>query len=535
MIPLATLARAARGLVIAAVAGALTMTLDAPAATAAGANVVPDPALRECLNGEYLDQDATTAVTVAQLTALRGSVFCDDDDITLLAGVEYLTGVTTLSLAGTSVSDVSALKNLTQLEELYLYGTAVSNVSALAGLTNLQELYLTGTKVSDVSALKNLTKLDTLDLVDTRVTDVSPLRNLTRLEWLDLSGTPVADVSALRAATNLQGLDLSYTKVSDVSALAGLRRLSDLDLSYAKVANISVIARLPAVAGVCTGEPDDDDTDDSCWEFAAVGQDLTLPGTQPGTYRLPIQGTSGDPVTVRVASGPASVNNTAGTITYTGSGSVKLTWQSRATTQDSETGFAGTAKVTVTSPSTASFAKVGTPKIGGTAKVGNTVSVSNLGAWSPAPTSATYQWYRAGAAISGATKSSYSLVAADRGKKVTVRVVGKRDGYKDTLSPAATAVSVGYGTLASSKPAIYGRGVVNTTLTALPGTWTRGVTFSYQWYADGKKISGAARSSYVIPASMVGKKITVTVTGNLAGYTAKTVTSSPTAKVAKIS
>lgn len=548
------------------------------AQAAVGTNVVPDLALRTCLNDTYLDQDDAAAITAAQLTALRGDVFCDDDDIASIAGVEYLTGVTTLSLAGTSVSDLSALRGLTKLEDLYLYDTAVSNVSALAGLVNLQNLYLTGTRVSDISALRNLSRLETLDLVDTNVVDLSALRGLSRLEWLDLSGTSVsdisplrglpslewlgllgtlvsdisavpslpslewldlsgtqvADVSVLRNLANLQGLDLSYTRVTDVSPLANARNLSDLDLSNAKVADISTLSRLPAVAGFCVDGADD--PDGSCWEFSATGQDVTLPNATVGTYRMPISGASGDPVTVKVTSGPATVNNSAGTITYTGAGTVKLSWQSRAAAADStgEAGFSGTARATVTSPATAAFAKVGTPKVSGTAKVGGTLSVSSVGAWSPAPTSATYQWYRSGAAISGATRSSYQLVAADRGKKITVRVTGQRAGYKAAGSPASAAVTVGYGTLASSRPTIAGNRVVGAVLTVVVGAWTPGVAFSYQWYADGKKVNGATRASYALATSMSGKKITVTVTGKLAGYTTKSVTSAATVKVTKI-
>jgi hypothetical protein len=40
-----------------------------------------------------------------------------------------------------------------------------------------------------------------------------------------------------------------------------------------------------------------------------------------------------------------------------------------------------------------------------------------------------YRWLRDGKAISKATSKKYTLVAADRGKKITVTVTGKRSGY----------------------------------------------------------------------------------------------------------
>lgn len=72
--------------------------------------------------------------------------------------------------------------------------------------------------------------------------------------------------------------------------------------------------------------------------------------------------------------------------------------------------------------------KAATPKISGTAKVGKTLK-AKAGTWKPKGFTFTYQWYRSGAAISGATKTSYKLTAADKGKKLTVKVTGKKAGY----------------------------------------------------------------------------------------------------------
>ncbi|MET9786017.1 Tat pathway signal protein [Streptomyces canus] len=82
------------------------------------------------------------------------------------------------------------------------------------------------------------------------------------------------------------------------------------------------------------------------------------------------------------------------------------------------------------------------PVISGTAKVGKTLKTSN-GTWSPAATSYAYQWYANGTAISGATKSSLVLKTAQKGKKITVKVVARRTGHKDgsAVSKATKAVA----------------------------------------------------------------------------------------------
>ncbi len=81
------------------------------------------------------------------------------------------------------------------------------------------------------------------------------------------------------------------------------------------------------------------------------------------------------------------------------------------------------------------------PVISGTAKVGRTLKTSD-GTWSPAATSYTYQWYANGRAISGATRSSLVLKAAQKGKKITVKVIAHRAGHKDGSATSAPAGAV---------------------------------------------------------------------------------------------
>jgi Bacterial Ig-like domain (group 3) len=68
------------------------------------------------------------------------------------------------------------------------------------------------------------------------------------------------------------------------------------------------------------------------------------------------------------------------------------------------------------------------PTLSGAGKVGKTEKVAH-GTWSPAASSYSYQWYLGSRKIAHATKSSYKLVKADGGKKVSVKVTAKKTGY----------------------------------------------------------------------------------------------------------
>ncbi|MFJ4232821.1 hypothetical protein [Cellulosimicrobium cellulans] len=86
------------------------------------------------------------------------------------------------------------------------------------------------------------------------------------------------------------------------------------------------------------------------------------------------------------------------------------------------------------------FVRTVVPVIAGTAQVTKTLTV-RPGAWSPAATFG-YQWKRNGVAIPGATRSTYKLVAADQGKKITVTVTGKRAAWVTASRTSAATAAV---------------------------------------------------------------------------------------------
>lgn len=86
----------------------------------------------------------------------------------------------------------------------------------------------------------------------------------------------------------------------------------------------------------------------------------------------------------------------------------------------------------------------------------------------------------------------------------------------------------------TSAPTVVGTAKVGRTLVSTTGTWAPGgVTYSYQWTANGFPIAGATGASYSPRPVDVGKKIALQVTGLKSGYSAGTATSASTAPVAK--
>jgi len=173
-----------------------------------------------------------------------------------------------------------------------------------------------------------------------------------------------------------------------------------------------------------------------------------------------------------------------------------------------------------------------TPTISGSAKVGKTLTAVT-GAWGPTPVTFSYKWLRDGKTISGATKSTYTLTASDLKKAISVTVTGSKSGYTSAAKTTAKTAKVGTGALVAPKPVIKGTAKVGSKLTATTSGWGPGsVSKKYQWYNNGKKIKKATKSTYKLPSSAKGDKITVKVTGKKTGFATKTVASSAV-KVAK--
>ena len=187
----------------------------------------------------------------------------------------------------------------------------------------------------------------------------------------------------------------------------------------------------------------------------------------------------------------------------------------------------------------------GTPSISGTAQVGETLTADTSAIADQNGLDATefsYQWLADSADIQGATGNTYTLVAADVGKTIKVRVsfTNDADNEEALTSAATTAVAARPNTPATGLPTISGTAQVDKTLTAD----TSGIadedgldnaTFSYQWIrSDGNNdtdIGGQTGSTYTLVSADKGKTIKVRVSFTDDPDNEETLTSAATAAV----
>ncbi|MFF2778151.1 hypothetical protein ACFVU3_24935 [Streptomyces sp. NPDC058052] len=160
--------------------------------------------------------------------------------------------------------------------------------------------------------------------------------------------------------------------------------------------------------------------------------------------------------------------------------------------------------------------------VSGTVVVGGKVT-AKPGSWSLPVDSLAYQWKANGVAVAGATASTYTIPSSLQGKSLSVSVVARKAGHPTLTSTGAAVTVKGVAPKATKAPALSGTVRVGRTLTLNRGTWTPAPTsYAYQWYANGRAIGGATRSTFVLTKAQRGQKITVKVTahrtGHLSGY-----------------
>jgi hypothetical protein len=185
------------------------------------------------------------------------------------------------------------------------------------------------------------------------------------------------------------------------------------------------------------------------------------------------------------------------------------------------------------------------PVVSGTLQEGRKLTATN-GTWTgTGAVTYTYQWYRCDgtgahcSSVHGATRATYTAVAADVGKTIGLTVkatdtTGTIAAYAGLVGPIAAQAATLTATTAAT---VTGTPAVGTALTAAGAAWSEATTSTaYSWQrcnAHGRIcsfITGATSSSYTPTAADAGHTLVAVVTA-VAGGVSQAVWSLPTAPV----
>lgn len=157
----------------------------------------------------------------------------------------------------------------------------------------------------------------------------------------------------------------------------------------------------------------------------------------------------------------------------------------------------------------------GSVTISGTITEGQTLTASNNLADEDGVGVITYQWYRDGGSINGATNSTHILVQDDVDRSMTVKAsYTDGDNFLEVVTSAGTLSIANVNDAPTGGVSISGTEKSGQTLTAINNIADEdGVgTLHYQWKSDGVAIANSDNSQYILRRDDVGNEITVEVT-----------------------
>lgn len=310
------------------------------------------------------------------------------------------------------------------------------------------------------------------------------------LQWLaDGQAVAGATTSSLRLGAAQLGRKISL-KVTETTnepdRVAVSRTTVAVVRGSLRATTLPSVTGQPFVGKPLTAHPGTWNADAPTFAYQWLVDGRAVPGATGTTY-TPGAADEGKPVAVRVAASVA---------------------------QAMDPGTATSESTALVAPDPTTVSNRTAPRITGTPQVGQTLSTTE-GSWTNEPTSFSYQWLADGVAIGGATRSTHELGAAEAGKLVTVRVTASKAGLTSGTATADPVGPVASGPLTNTAlPVVSGTAAPGGTLSTTDGTWdpATGLTYSYQWLADGTPVAGATSSSIVVTESLVGKAVAAVVT-----------------------
>ncbi|MDR1790427.1 MAG: leucine-rich repeat domain-containing protein [Propionibacteriaceae bacterium] len=524
------------------------------AATGTLQQYFPDPALARAvlqkMSLEKVDWKPTAVnlgtVTSQQLASIKGTLDLSGAGITSLAGINALTGLETLDIGDNNISSIA--------------------VNTFSGMYGLRNLYFTDSITGKCNPLTTLpigvfNDLQQLTYLNMRHCSFSSLpstllASLTGLQEFHFSNTPLSTLPAgfLDYNTSLRALYLDFVEGWPGSRLTSLPSTLLAKLPQLQILNIShnLIESLPS--NFFDGNPlltevqvDGQTVFDGLPAAGSKSRELAVQLSYPSANLMQVTGypkygaelgitPNAYPLDTRataeyqwyVSSNATGANATAivgaDTSTYsptlTDVGNyvfVSLTY--RSAWEPAQLGiklYSTPVKITGLA-----FAAAPVPAISGSVRVGQTVSVSP-GAWDPAPTFS-YRWLRNGKAITGATNATYTVKAADLGKKLSVRIAGNYPGYNGATR-VSNAKLVAVGKITKGTVKLSGTASPGHTLKLKLSGFTSGVKYTVTWYRGSTKLKGSSLS-HKVTTSDRGHSVYAKVTFTKTAYQSLTVKS----------
>ena len=227
-------------------------------------------------------KDKTNSVVSARIAEIKVKISeKKNESLVTVAGKQYEEWTSSLSLKDTALGDgvLNEVVRLYSLTSLTLSGENLANISPLSSLGGLVFLDLSDNSISDLQPLASLRELKTLYLDNNPITDFTPLFSLPQLEMLSIRGIGITEeqlralsealpncvihsenaaetvsevtVGTLSFRTDAEELNLSGMGISDLTPLTACKGLKKLNVTGNSISDLTPLMDLPALEWLC--------------------------------------------------------------------------------------------------------------------------------------------------------------------------------------------------------------------------------------------------------------------------------------------
>ena len=120
----------------------------------------------------------------------------------------------------------------------------------LSELDWITSLTIIGNKISDISPLRFLTNLTTLDLSENSIVDLSPLNNLKKLTSLNLNENQISELEPIGKLNNLKILQLNSNRIKSISVISKLKKLEKLYINSNSISNLEPLSNHESLSSI---------------------------------------------------------------------------------------------------------------------------------------------------------------------------------------------------------------------------------------------------------------------------------------------
>jgi len=154
---------------------------------------------------------------VCAVSPLVRSGLAQPAQLTDLAGLQCLLGLTRLDLTDNQIADIHPLATLARVTSLELGRNQIRDAAPLSGLHALQSLDLRGNRLASLTGLSDLPSLAWLSLDDNQLSELSPAAKLSALTVLSANRNQLVDVRALAVLPALTALSVESNPLVDLA------------------------------------------------------------------------------------------------------------------------------------------------------------------------------------------------------------------------------------------------------------------------------------------------------------------------------